>query len=129
MFSVFNFIYYLDQYFVQLNFYDSQDWQYGYKQAVDEVNILGQKYQKVVVSDNQPMDKSYMFFLFYLEYPPSDYQKIGVISSGSFVSHHYFGKFEFRPIDWQEDSKQRMYYISETRMKFLKVPPLRLSTT
>lgn len=105
MFSVLNFTYYLNQYFVQLNYYDAKDWQYGYKQAVDEVNSIGQKYQKVVVSDKQPMDKSYMFFLFYLKYPPSEYQKIGQGSSGSFVSHHYFGKYEFRPIDWEKDSK------------------------
>jgi len=104
---VFNFAYYLDQYFVQLNFYDSSDWQYGYKQAVEEVKLLQRNYKEVVISDTQPMDKSYMFFLFYLQYSPSEYQKIGENSSGGYAVHHFFSKYAFRPIDWQKDSQMK----------------------
>ena len=100
-----NFTYYLDQYFVQLNYYDSQDWQYGYQQAVSEVTSIQNNYKQVVISDSNPLDKSYMFFLFYLKYPSSEYQKIAENGSGSFISHHSFGKYTFRPIDWQKDSK------------------------
>ena len=100
---VFNFSYYLNQYFVQQNYYYSTDWQYGYRQAVDEVVKLQDNYDNIVISDNQPMDKSYMFFLFYLKYSPSEYQKIGEKSSGSFDSHHSFGRYTFRTIDWQKD--------------------------
>ncbi|OGH08837.1 MAG: hypothetical protein A2152_03400 [Candidatus Levybacteria bacterium RBG_16_35_6] len=107
LFAAVNFSYFLNQYFVQLNYYDSQDWQYGYKQAVEEAKSLEEKYDKIVVSDDQPMDKSYMFFLFYLKYPPKDYQKIGETSSGGFASHHSFGKYTFRPIDWSKDSLQK----------------------
>ncbi len=101
---IFNFAYFLNQYFVQQNYYHSADWQYGYKQAVDEVLRLQDKYDQIVISDNQPMDKSYMFFLFYLKFPPSEYQKTGSTSSGSFESHHSFGRYTFRSIDWQKDS-------------------------
>lgn len=107
LFAMFNFAYYLDQYFVQLNYYDSADWQYGYKQAVEEVKAIGDKYKEIIVSDRQPMDKSYMFFLFYLKYSPSDYQIIGAKSSGGYAEHHAFGKYTFRPIDWQNDSKMK----------------------
>ena len=107
MFSILNFAYYLDQYFVQLNYYDSQYWQYGYKQAVDEVKLLQNNYKEIVISDRQPMDKSYMFFLFYLQYSPSDYQKIGENSSGSFAAHHSFGRYTFRSIDWGKDSLRK----------------------
>lgn len=105
MFSLFNFVYYLDQYFVQQNYYNSQEWQYGYQQAVDEVKSIGGNYQQILVSDKAPMDKSYMFFLFYLKYPPKDYQIVGKDSSGGFTSHHSFGKYTFRTIDWSKDSK------------------------
>jgi len=109
---IFNFSYYLNQYFVQLNYYDSADWQYGYKQAVDEVKRIGYKYDKIVVSDSTPMDKSYMFFLFYLKYPSSDYQKIGQYSSGGFASHHSFDKYEFRQVDWdKERSDKNILYL------------------
>ncbi len=107
LFFIFNFSYYLDQYFVQLNYYDSADWQYGYKQAVDEVVKLQDKYPRIVISDSNPMDKSYMFFLFYLKFPPDQYQKLGVNSSGSFVAHHSFGKYTFRAIDWSRDSMDK----------------------
>ena len=104
---LFNFSYYLNQYFVQQNYFFSQDWQYGYEQAVDVVREISNKYDKVVVSDTNPMDKSYMFFAFYLAYPPAAYQEVGKNSSGSFVSHHTFQKYEFRPIDWPRDSKMK----------------------
>jgi hypothetical protein len=100
-----NFSYFINQYFVQQNYFFSQEWQYGYKQAVDTVNEIGGKYDKIVVSDTTPMDKSYMFFLFYLKYPPEEYQKVGATSSGSILSHHYIDKYEFRPINCEKDSK------------------------
>lgn len=104
---VFNFSYYLNQYFVQQNYYYSADWQYGYKEAVEEVLVQQDKYDKIVISDDNPLDKSYMFFLFYLKFPPSEYQKVGENSSGSFESHHSFGRYEFRRIDWQKDSQSK----------------------
>lgn len=99
----FNFSFYLNQYFVQQNYYHSADWQYGYEQAVEEVAKLQNKYERIVISDTQPLDKSYMFFLFYLKYSPSDYQKVRQLSGG-FAEHQSFGKYVFRPIDWQKDS-------------------------
>ncbi len=104
---IFNFSYYFNQYFVQQNYYNSHDWQYGYQQAVDEVLLVKDKYKEIVVSDNQPMDKSYMFFLFYLKYPPQDYQKIGEYSSGGYAVHHSFGKYTFKPINWSRDSADK----------------------
>ncbi len=107
LFFIFNFSYYLDQYFVQLNYYTSQDWQYGYKQAVNYVKQVQGRYKQIVVSDQNPLNKSYMFFLFYLKYPPQDYQSIGEQSSGGFASHHHFGRYVFRPIDWSKDSQTK----------------------
>ena len=106
LFAIFNFIYYLNQYFVQLNYYTSHEWQYGYREAVDYVREVEGKYDRILVSDKQPMDKSYMFFLFYLKYPPIEYQKIGKDSAGGYWAQHHFGKFEFRPLDFEKDSKQ-----------------------
>jgi len=112
LFAILNFGYYLDQYFVQQNYYNSQDWQYGYQQAVEEIKSYQDRYREIVVSDKQPMDKSYMFFLFYLKYSPSEYQKVGVNSSGGFAAHHSFGKYTFRPIDWSKDPlRKNVLYI------------------
>lgn len=99
-----NFSYYLNQYFVQLNYYDASEWQYGYAQVMPEVQKLENSYDKIIISDKAPMDKSYMFTLFYLKYPPQKYQNFGE-ESGGFAVHQKFDKFEFRPIDWKTDSK------------------------
>lgn len=98
-----NFTYYLDQYFVQLNYYDSGYWQYGYKQAVDETNVIGDKYKQIVVSNDKNFDKSYIFSLFYLKYSPTDYQKIAKNRPEDAVDNS-FGKYKFRAIDWEKDS-------------------------
>jgi len=62
-FACFNFVYYLNQYFVQQNYYNAPDWQYGYSQAIAQIEQIQGNYQKIVVSDKTPMDESYMFFL------------------------------------------------------------------
>ncbi len=100
-----NFFYYLNQYFVQQNFYYASEWQYGYESAIKSMQEEKKNYKKVIVSDFAPMDKSYMFFLFYLKYPPVAYQVVGVNSSGHFAAHHRFDKYEFRPINWDKEEK------------------------
>lgn len=104
--------YYLDQYFVQQNYYNSKYWQYGYKEAVGEVKKIEDNYSKIIVSNQPHLDQSYMFFLFYLLYDPSLYQKQSQDSSGGFKENHTFGKYEFRPIDWQNEEKtSRVLYV------------------
>jgi hypothetical protein len=89
---------------VQYNYFSSQDWQYGYKQAVSYAIKNEDKYQKIIVSNGGHMDQSYIFFLFYLKYPPQDFQKeeLQNLAEGNFVNRK-FGKFEFRPIHFDQD--------------------------
>ncbi len=101
---IFNFLYYLDQYFVQQNYFVSRDWQYGYEQTVAFVKKNEHTYKKIIVSDQPPLDQSYMFFLFYLTYPPRTYQNEGNVTAG-FRENHTFGKFEFRPITWNKEKR------------------------
>lgn len=111
-FCLFNVTYYINQYFVQSNYYDSAYWQYGYKEAVSESLKLQNKYQKIVVSNNEEMNQSYVFFLFYLKYPPQDYQKIIMSQSGDVIDNS-FGKYIFRKIDWSKDSSvKNVLYIA-----------------
>lgn len=91
-----NFLYYLDQYFIQQNYFYSQYWQYGYEDAVSYAAKHENEYEKIIVSDRNPLDQSYIFFLYYLQYPPREYQE----NRGK---NHTFGKYEFRPIQWDTD--------------------------
>lgn len=101
---VFNFLYYLNQYFVQQNYFYSESWQYGYKQAIEFVVPIKDKYKKIVVSNEPPLDQSYIFFLFYTKYNPTSYQKLGGTISGGFAeTHSGFDKYTFRPISYQSE--------------------------
>lgn len=110
LFALFNFFYYLNQYFVQQNYFYSQFWQYGYKEAVEYVKQNENNYKKIVVASQTPLDQSYVFFLFYLKYPPQEYQKaqdkIDSLS-GSFEDKHAFSKYEFRPFNWDGEKEER----------------------
>ena len=100
-----NFLYFLDQYFVQQNYFYAYDWQYGHKQAVEFVQSVEDKYDKIIVSKEEPLDQAQMFYLFYLDYPPATYQVEAKDASGGFRENHAFSKFEFRPIKFAEENK------------------------
>lgn len=106
-FSILNFLYYLNQYFVQQNYFHSQHWQYGYKEAIFKIKEIEGKYKKIVVSNEPHLDQSYIFFLFYLKYPPQVYQQEAKSVSGGFRETHRFGKYDFRPINWNTESKEK----------------------
>lgn len=101
---IFNFVYYLDQYFVQQNYFSAKYWEYGYEKIVPQVNGI-KGVEKVIVSNAGDMDQSYMFFLFYLKYPPRVYQH-EITRSGGFKENHKFGKYEFRPIVWDKEKRE-----------------------
>lgn len=104
IFLLFNFSYYINQYFVQQNYYYSEYWQYGYQQAIDFVKPIKDNYKKVVVSNKAPLDQSYMFFLYYLKFDPKTYQRLGGTGTGGFAEKHSgFDKFTFRPVDWDKE--------------------------
>lgn len=111
LFFISNFSYFLNQYFVQQNYYTSEDWQYGYKEAALEVKALESSYNKIVVSNKPHMDQSYMFFLFYLKYPPTKYQLESKVASGGFRENHTFSKYEFRPIEWAKEDRQGALFV------------------
>lgn len=107
LFFMFNFSYYINQYFVQQNYFASVDWQYGYKEVIETVKKIENKYRRIIVSNEPHLDQSYMFFLFYLKYPPNIYQEEARFASGGFRETHRFGKFEFRPVSWDNEKKEK----------------------
>lgn len=99
LFIILNISYFLNQYFVQLNYYDAKDWLYGYKKVILYVDPIHQNYDKVVVENTSPLDQSYMFFLFYLKVDPAYYQSLGGTASGGFAEiHKGFYNYVFEPI-------------------------------
>jgi len=104
LFTVLNISYFLNQYFVQLNYYDAKDWLYGYKQAISYVDSISKNYDKIVVENTAPLDQSYMFFLFYLKVDPSYYHSLGGTASGGFREiHKGFYNYIFEPLSAENE--------------------------
>jgi len=69
-----NFIYFTHQYFVHTNTRTQQDWQFGYKEAVEFASGI-EKPKKVFFASD--VEEGYIFYLFYDKYSPSEYIKEG----------------------------------------------------
>lgn len=96
--AIFNFAYYLDMYFVQMNPEFSQAWQYGYKDLVNYTEAHKANYKKVVISTQ--LDQSYIFFLFYMNYDPIKYLAGGgTMPQGPDPIKQRFDKYEFRDLN------------------------------
>lgn len=93
-----NLVFYLNQYFVQQNKIYSKEWQYGYEEAVKFVTEEGKDYKNIIVSNEVPLDQSYIFFLYHLKFDPQSYQ-----NTSHDVTNHNFDKFTFRKINWDQD--------------------------
>lgn len=107
---LFNFTYFVDQYWVHLPKTDAQDWQYGYKQIVEKVIPLQMKYKEIVIK--QSYSQPYIFFLFFEKYNPEKYQRI---FSNNYISNKFgdvglipqIDNLIFRDINWQDDQKMK----------------------
>ena len=98
------FLYFLDAYFVHLPKLNSQYWEYGFKQAVEDVLPIQKNYKTIIFQ--QSYSQPYIYFLFYGKYDPAKFQ-------GYIANHFIESKFgdvgqvdsldniQFKGIDWQ----------------------------
>jgi len=100
----FSFTCYLHRYYIayprQLPF----AWEYGFDQVANYVKENQNKYDQIIISDRY--DQPYIIMAFYLKYPPNKLQqeiKLEPRDKFGFSTVRRFGKFHFRPINWQED--------------------------
>jgi len=69
----------------------------GFKEGVLIIKKLMDNYDHIIVES--PHEQSHIFFLFYLNYPPEKLQAETRVNNN-------FGKFVFRNIDFEEDTKK-----------------------
>ncbi len=102
---VLNVYYYLHNYYVHYPSWTSQEWQYGYRQAIEEVARIQSDYDRVVITDG--MGRPYIEVLYYLKYPPSLFQKERRVHTDStgfgFIEVDGFNKYEFHGINWKKE--------------------------
>ncbi len=110
-FFIFNFVYYINQYFVQQNYFHAKYWQYGYRDLVSYLMSVRENYNKIIVSNRMPMDQSYIFFLFYSKYNPEKYLQEGGTRSGVQDAQNKFLNFEFRPFNYYEEKENNILLV------------------
>lgn len=103
-----NFIYFIDAYFVHIPKHNSKYWEYGYKQVVETVNPLQSQYKEIKVQ--QSFAQPYIYFLFFLRYDPSKYQKQARLVESEYKGDvGYIEKLDnisFSPIDWPQNKRE-----------------------
>jgi len=106
---IFSLAFLLHNYFVNFPFEQSDSFQYPLVQAIDYVLEVEDQYQKIVFSNQDHGYQSYMFFLFFSHYDPKEYLSQGGTISGGYEETHRIGKYEFRPIEWSKEVRNRDY--------------------
>ena len=78
--------------------------QYGVKELVSYIKEEGDKYEKIVITDEY--DQPYILLLFYLKYPPDKFQLEHLLTSRNlygFSTVESFDKYQFQTIEFDFD--------------------------
>lgn len=115
---LFNFSYYLHQYYVHTPVEYGDFWQYGYKDLFLKLSIIDKNYQKVVVT--YKYDQPYIYYLFYNKIDPTWYQNnwdyLGTGQTERFK--RVIGKYEFRNLNFGVDKNLKNTLLVGTKDDF-----------
>ncbi|HUV42546.1 MAG TPA: glycosyltransferase family 39 protein [Patescibacteria group bacterium] len=95
---------YLDLYYLHSAEKNSAGWNYGTEAIAEMIKEGKEKYEKIVVT--QEYGQPYIFYLFYTQYPPKDYQAQAYLKEnpwGDVGLVEKIDNIEFRNIYWPED--------------------------
>ncbi len=95
----FEFIHYLESYYVHYPKRYPLAWEYGFKEMVEKLSKYEHLYENVVITDRY--DQPYILVLFYKKYNPEKYQPQAILSPRdkfNFGTVRNFDKYEFRSI-------------------------------
>ncbi|MDP3998139.1 MAG: glycosyltransferase family 39 protein [bacterium] len=93
--AFFSFYYYLHNYYNHYPREFSNEWQYGYKEAINYVSQVEQNYDRVVMTE--ALGRPYIYLLFYKKYDPEKYWQSGKVEKDAFGFYHVasFDKYFF----------------------------------
>lgn len=97
-----NFTYYIHMYYIHTPKVYADWWQYGYKETVEYAKSIENNYSKIIFTYGY--DQPYIFYLFYNKIDPVWYQENW--GGGEIIRDiRSVGKYEFRNIRWDSDSR------------------------
>jgi 4-amino-4-deoxy-L-arabinose transferase-like glycosyltransferase len=106
-FIIFNFVYYFSSYYIRFPALYAKDWRAQDKELVSFFLENDAKYDKIIIDPNSHF--IYTSHLFYAKYSPEDFQKLSrrlPDNSEGFSKVSSYGKFEYREVNWEEDTKK-----------------------
>ncbi len=109
---IFEYIFYLDSYYIHLLIKNAGDSRIGSKELVEKIKSLNSSYEQIWITTKSG---GYIHFLFYLKYPPADYQKqarLGELDQFGFGYIYGFDKYKFDRIPKYFDFSKNILYIS-----------------
>lgn len=113
LFLIFNFLYFYHNYFNHYPYEYSGEWQYGYKDSIDYVKSVQEKYDYIQVTN--ALGRPYIYYLFYTKTNPDDFRKTAVIKRDAFgfVKVEKFGQYLF-PENYNHDlsKHKKVLYIN-----------------
>lgn len=100
---VFNFTYYMHQYYIHSPIEYGYFWQYGYKEAFGFAKENEEKFNNIIVT--YEYDQPYIYYLFYNKIDPVWYQKNWDYNRNGTIDRfkRIIGKYTFRNIDYSKD--------------------------
>lgn len=95
VFLLTNFIYFQHGYWRHYSAEYAQEWQYGYKEAVNFISQVEDKYDEIWFTDK--LGRPYIYFLYYLKKNPTDFAKRAIVKRDvfGFVFVESLGKYHF----------------------------------
>lgn len=108
-----SFILFLHNYFIHYPYFFSYEWQYGYKQAVQEAEKQVKKYDYIVMTESY--GRPYIYVLFYTGITPVQFWQEGKVTRDAFgfytvsqVGNYFFRKQVLQP----EDEGRKVLYVA-----------------
>src|SRR3989344_230406 len=100
-----NMTYYFHQYYVHTPIVYGDFWQAGHKELFTKLKSIEDNYDSIIVTYHY--DQPYIFYLFYNRIDPYWYQKQWDVMGTGEIDRMYrkIGKYEFRPLDWNQDKQ------------------------
>ena len=113
-FAVFNFLYFVHNYFVHYSKEFSGQWQYGYREAIGFINDNERKYDKIYMTES--LGRPYIYYLFYSRYSPQKFREDSDSGKDALGFMHVtrIGKLSFRDdLNKGFDSSEKNLFIGD----------------
>lgn len=112
----FNFLFFYHDYFAHYSRVFSGEWQYGYKDSIEYVKSVGDKFDQIDITED--LGRPYIYYLYHLKIDPEFFRKNSDIKRDAFgfVYVKSFGKYIFsKNLSIIDNNKKSVLYINAAK--------------